>query len=253
MRSWKLPSFPGVPERLTQAINAILREIALDFAKARGVEGQSLSTTSDLDLGGKRIRNAGSGASADTDVPAIKDAKQDGLWYDSGQGGHVASRPILARAGVRIPPATRPDEAPQYQQVQALEGLRRATASPPEVESSGAVGSVTDRYALQDHTHAGCNLTDTQTVGGAKTFSGDLRHTGTNLGFHGAAVSPQGAASANLVDNSGGAADGTIALITNAANPGSADVGPTQNAIADLAAKLNGILGVLRTKGLIAP
>jgi len=44
-----------------------------------------------------------------------------------------------------------------------------------------------------------------------------------------------------LTDNSGGAADTTIAVITNAANVGSADVGPTADAIADLAAQVNAL------------
>lgn len=43
-----------------------------------------------------------------------------------------------------------------------------------------------------------------------------------------------------LTDNSGGAAaDDTIAVITNAANAGSADVAPVADAIADLAGKIN--------------
>lgn len=47
---------------------------------------------------------------------------------------------------------------------------------------------------------------------------------------------------ADLTDSSGGSADDTIAAITNAANAGSADVGPTADAIADLAAKVNALL-----------
>lgn len=42
----------------------------------------------------------------------------------------------------------------------------------------------------------------------------------------------------SLTDNSGGTANTTIAAITNAANAGSADVGPTADAIADIAAQL---------------
>src|SRR5690606_16203457 len=61
------------------------------------------------------------------------------------------------------------------------------------------------------------------------------------------------AAIADLVDNSGGSADNTIAAITNSANVGSADVGPTANAIADLAAKVNAILAALRGAGIIKP
>lgn len=44
-----------------------------------------------------------------------------------------------------------------------------------------------------------------------------------------------------LTDNSGGTPNTTIAVITNAANAGSADVGPTADAIADLAAQVNNL------------
>ena len=55
----------------------------------------------------------------------------------------------------------------------------------------------------------------------------------------------------DLTDNSGGTANDTIASITNSANAGSADVGPTQDAIADLAAKLAEVTSALRDHGLI--
>ena len=97
-----------------------------------------------------------------------------------------------------------------------------------------------------------------QTVTGVKTFNGEvelnaaLNHDGTTVGFYGATPVTQAAAEANLTDNSGGTANDTIAAITNAANAGSADVGPTADAIADLAAKVNAILTALRNLGLIA-
>lgn len=45
-----------------------------------------------------------------------------------------------------------------------------------------------------------------------------------------------------LTDSSGGSANDVIAAITNAANTGSADVGPTADAVADLAAKVNALI-----------
>lgn len=57
----------------------------------------------------------------------------------------------------------------------------------------------------------------------------------------------------SLTDSSGGTADDTVAAITDAANIGSADVGPTADAIADLSAKVNAILVALRAVGLVAP
>lgn len=61
------------------------------------------------------------------------------------------------------------------------------------------------------------------------------------------------AAIVHLTDNSGGTANNTIAAITQAGNAGSADVGPTADAIADLAAKVNAILTTLESAGLLAP
>lgn len=49
-----------------------------------------------------------------------------------------------------------------------------------------------------------------------------------------------------LTDNSGGTPADTIAVITNAANAGSADVGPTQDAVASLATKMNNLLRMLQ-------
>jgi hypothetical protein len=64
------------------------------------------------------------------------------------------------------------------------------------------------------------------------------------------------ATAATLTDSSGGTADTTIAAITNANNVGSADVVPTANAIADLAAQVNNLVAdvaALRAQaGLVA-
>ena len=52
-----------------------------------------------------------------------------------------------------------------------------------------------------------------------------------------------------LTDSSGGSANDTIAVITDVNNAGSADLAPTQDAIADLAAKVNEILTELKKRG----
>jgi hypothetical protein len=93
--------------------------------------------------------------------------------------------------------------------------------------------------------------------GVAVEIDGALDHDGSTAGFFGTAPASQPAtitqtfatASAThaartavtLTDNSGGTANTTIAAITNAANAGSADVGPTADAIADLAAQVNNL------------
>lgn len=80
---------------------------------------------------------------------------------------------------------------------------------------------------------------------GGHAFTGDM-------GFFGTAPIAQAAAITALTDSSGGTANDTIAAITEAANTGSADLGPTRDAIADLAAKVNAILTVLSGYGLTA-
>ena len=96
-----------------------------------------------------------------------------------------------------------------------------------------------------------------------------------DAGTHDDTVADGVTVDAALVDNGGGAApDGTIAVITSVANAGSADVAPVADAVkelsarcntlrtdslthnqnvADLAEKVNEILAVLRTVGIIVP
>jgi len=86
-----------------------------------------------------------------------------------------------------------------------------ATAVPPEVETAGAIGTSTTKFAREDHTHSGVNLSDTQTIGGAKTFTlkvtcsdelqigGALNHDGLTVGFYG--VAPTARAAAYTITN----------------------------------------------------
>lgn len=93
-------------------------------------------------------------------------------------------------------------------------------------------------------------------------LSGTLRHTGSQFAALGAALASQQAASANLTDNSGGTADDTIQALPNPADaPATADalrddlvanlLPALRNDIADLTAKVNTCLTVLRTFGFI--
>ena len=79
--------------------------------------------------------------------------------------------------------------------------------------------------------------------------TGDVRLNGASMPFG----EGQEAAIVSLTDNGGGAAaDDTIAVITNAANAGSADVAPVADAIKELSTKVNAILVALRAAGIIA-
>ena len=108
-----------------------------------------------------------------------------------------------------------------------------------------------------------------QTIAGKKTFSDEieldstLNHDGAAIGFFGAAPVAQATASAGLTDNSGGTADDTVQALTDPADgPVSADalrddlvanlIPELRNNYADLAAKINKALTVLRDLGLIA-
>lgn len=96
----------------------------------------------------------------------------------------------------------------------------------------------------------------------ALTLTGTVRHTGSQFAVLGAALASQQAASANLTDNSGGTANDTIQALPDPADaPATADalrddlvanlIPALRNDIADLTAKVNTCLTVLRTFGFI--
>lgn len=200
----------------------------------------------------------------------------NGTSYDAG-GKRIINVPLAEQNGHAVP----------FEQLLAalsedLLGIV-ATAAPPEVEDASALGTVTTKLAREDHTHAGVNRTDAQTVGGAKTWSakgtfsgeveidGAFNHDGTTFGALNTTPAVQQTASANLTDNTGAAADDTVENVPAAAGDGggvatvsaAANVATVasvntaltaiENDIADLTAKVNKALTVLRTMGFLAP
>lgn len=107
----------------------------------------------------------------------------------------------------------------------------------------------TDSNAVVPHRLSDLSDVDAATVTNSATDKSTL--VWDNAADEWKAVAPS-AASADLTDSSGGTANGTIAAITQAANAGSADVGPVKDAIADIAADLATIKAALRTHGIIA-
>ena len=91
------------------------------------------------------------------------------------------------------------------------------------------------------------NLTIADTSGNA-VFGGTLRVNG-NCAFFNTAPVAQQAAVADITDNSGGVASDTLAAITGGGNDCE---DATKNAIASLAAKVDGLSLALRNLGLIA-
>jgi len=110
-------------------------------------------------------------------------------------------------------------------------------AGTDDVYDIGAAGATRPRTA-----YLGTSLD----VGGVHVLSA------TQAGFFSTGPVAQQADTVALTDNSGGTADSTIAVITQSANAGSADVAPVQDAIADLADKYNSLRTLLRAYGLMA-
>ncbi len=129
-------------------------------------------------------------------------------------------------------------------------------------QSAGAQGGTLDHglalTGLTDDDHTQYYLAN-----GTRALNGPLNHAGSTVGFYGTTPVVQAAASANLTDNSGGTANDTVQALTNPADtPASADalrddlvanlIPELRNNFADLAAKVNKALTVLRNSGLMA-
>lgn len=109
-----------------------------------------------------------------------------------------------------------------FAQVDDVLKLRALTASVWSIEKAPAASALTQTYSTADATHA------------ARTASAltDNSGGGSADGTIAVVTAPMA-----LTDSSGGSAGATLAAITNAANTGSADVGPTANVCASLAAR----------------
>jgi len=148
--------------------------------------------------------------------------------------------------------------AAQIQEVLALADLTDVTTptgtGEPVLDNSPVI--VTPTIAdltnmTHDHTNAAGGGV-IQSVGGGAGGTVSLGNATATLSVFGAGGAVQQTVT-DLTDNSGGAAaDDTIAVITNGANAGSADVGPTADAIAELSTKINAINTALKAYGIIA-
>lgn len=131
------------------------------------------------------------------------------------------------------------------------------TISTGNAGSSGTGNANSGNITIDSGTKSGSGTTGEINVGTTNASAVNLGNSGGKIGLFGTAAASRPAAytqtyatasrthsdftSATLTDQSGGSADTTIALITNANNAGSADVGPTADAIADLAAQVNAL------------
>lgn len=166
--------------------------------------------------------------------------------------------------------------------------LRRIRDELDEIQGLRGRAEIFDRTRVSDPTEASDALTQgaakltnnvtvdgTQTITGAKTFSakavfsaeveldGALNHDGTTVGLYNTTPVVQATASADLTDNSGGTANNTVQALTDPADtPATADVlrddlvanliPELRNNFADLTAKVNKALQVIRNIGMMA-
>jgi hypothetical protein len=250
---------------ISRQMTAWLRRIADRVDEQHGNRGTP-SFEKDVDFKGNRATQVGTPVADD-------DAQQYGLCLHLDPAGIEWDARNIRLAG--IPTAEDLADAVNLSQLSSRFLGAAAVNAPPEVEDAGAVGTVTERFALEDHTHSGVNLNDAQTVAGAKTFSdaavfsssveidGALNHDGSTAGFYGTAPTAQASASADLTDNSGGTANDTVQALTDPGDsPATADalrddlvanlIPELRNNFADVTAKVNDVLTALRNLGLIA-
>lgn len=263
-------------QALTTELNAVLARLGAALAQVQGKDNLSPTFGNDVDLGGYRLTNVGA-SRADDDAVTRREVANFGMFRRSISDPLTASAPIRATYGITVPPASDPTEPLQLGQVQEVVSTTLgATAAPPEVESIGLTGTATTRFALEDHTHSGVNLSDAQTVGGAKRWSanalfdldvevdGALNHDGTTVGFYGTVPVAQAGAYANRTDNSGGTPAAAVSALTDPADtPLTADalrddlvanlIPELRNNFATLATAVNTALTAHRGVGMLAP
>jgi len=253
---------PTQINRVIVEINSVFSNISEQLAKLEGRDGRTISLSGDVDLGGKRIKNVGR-AGSKTDVPNVEELVEKALYALGDR--HVTTRLIEAQGGITVPRAEAgPDAVPLAQLSDEVSlaigdlvtGPASATAN-AIVRFDGIAGKV-----IQD---SGVIIDDLNNmlVPGEVEIDGDLDHDGSNVGFYGGIPAAQAAASANLTDNSGGTANDTVQALTNPVDtPASADalrddlvanlIPELRNNFADLAAKVNKALTVLRDIRLMA-
>jgi hypothetical protein len=158
-----------------RALNRHLHRVA-DLFDGQARRGK---LTGDLDAGGFRLTNLGT-AEADDDALTLGQLSDALDELDAKDAADETSENNEEGVGVGKGGKNR-------RQQQRTSTFRRIaddeitqaitdaipTVAPPEVETAGAVGTTSDPtlFALSDHTHSGVNLSDTQTVGGQKTFT----------------------------------------------------------------------------------
>lgn len=216
-------------------LNRTFAGIAEALARLEGLDGFTPTFAANVDLGGHRVTNVGRSRGPD-DVPTRSELVEQGLFRQTEDDVHTAVGLIDAKGGVRVP------------------------STPPDSSTSGG-GGVGSHGALlnlgaDDHTQY-------FRADGTRALTGPLDHDGTTVGFYTTTPATQAAAAANLTDSSGGTANDTVQALTDPADaPATADVlrddlvanliPELRNNYADLVAKVNKALTVLRTVGLMA-
>jgi hypothetical protein len=97
-------------------LNQIINDLVQEVAKLKGTDGFTSSISSDLDLGGNRIKNVGS-SQLNTDVISRREFDRDGITRKKGQEYYSADAPIRAEAGLQVPRGVSPRDAVNMEQL----------------------------------------------------------------------------------------------------------------------------------------
>lgn len=157
------------------AISNLVRQINESFSHleefesfVRSEDGQTFTLSGDIDLGGNRVRNAGR-SKKETEYVSRAELRDLSLFVRGNQP-FIVTRRIIAGGGIESSPADLPRDVVTLNQLKKLLANLAAVNVSPEIETAGVLGVIITRFALEDHTHSGVNLSDAQTITPLKTF-----------------------------------------------------------------------------------
>lgn len=147
-----------------------LRDIADRFDRIGGHE-----LVFDEDVNARSINISAADPQTDDHVVTKGWLRKNSIVADEG-GQLVTQRVLVAREGIRVGKgAKKKDDVITLGDVQQVVTVTlaaaAATAAPPNVADASDLGTVTTRYALEDHTHGGVTLDTAQVISGTKVFS----------------------------------------------------------------------------------
>lgn len=162
-----------------EELNAIIRELQVQVAEARGVgvAPEVVTLGRHLDVQGNRLQNVGP-TRAETDVPNVRELRNHALY--ARDGIHETDRLILAKGGVRtVTPAVAPNDLITLGEVQRLV----AQAGFGTTSSNASGSTVTTPDAGWAYPQANVTVTNGLTSDWTVPASVYLRITGPTAAF----------------------------------------------------------------------